>query len=515
MDIAISRSSFKKTLLEVSDNSWLKVFFLFLLMLLFTPPNLWSGNEETYLGMAWMQFTKPDFWEFSALRDSSLHRLAFEYIFGFFLDHFGFAITHVAGRLIVALLYAVSLSIFFSLLGFSIVESCIIVLAMYGLGQDILGEETLFMNPSGIEGKIPAYGLVFLSFSMTLRQRTKVSYILLGIATYLHFLVGGFWFLATVFYQYFSCKDFKKTLSDSIWYVIVCLPQFFLIIISYLQIIDLSRFRAIIEVNKSASWIYSHFRVPHHVSPFSSAQMLKHWLLNGIIFLFGLTAINTTLLLKVDPGFEKNFAKIITTLHFYLVFSLFISAFDRGGVLGKLYLFRPSSVILLLTLCFFLIVIKARIRRQLSLITMSFLIFLLSVILPTLPISIAAQNINNFEGIDLAWYPSTLDAIVKQSDSRSIFLIDPELDNSYLPFERYYKRPTLVAYKFVPTTKGELIRWYGLTMARQKLFDKGCPAKIMSGYPIKYLIARPDNTAIHSCGSIVLSDNKFAVVKID
>ncbi|MGK7941705.1 MAG: hypothetical protein AB4062_16460, partial [Crocosphaera sp.] len=165
------------------------------------PPNgPWNGNEENYLGLAWRRLSSEDIYQISALKDSANHRFVFEYLTGFSIKYIGFEWTRYIGRLIVALLYSISLATFFRNLKLSIIDSYIILLTFVYLGEGILGWEWFFQ---GYESKTLAYPFVFLSFSLSLKKRFNLSYLCLAIATYFHFLVGGFWFfITTVFLLY-------------------------------------------------------------------------------------------------------------------------------------------------------------------------------------------------------------------------------------------------------------------------------------------------------------------------
>jgi hypothetical protein len=105
--------------------------------------------------------------------------------------------------------------------------------------------------------------------------------------------------------------------------------------------------------------------------------------------------------------------------------------------------------------------------------------------------------------------------IIQRSQINDIFLIDPKLDMGNTNFERKYNRPTLVAYKFIPTTKQGILRWYKLLEQRENLFLNGCPSSIMENYPVKYLLADIDNSKIESCGKIIYQEGGQKIIKVD
>ncbi len=64
------------------------------------------------------------------------------------------------------------------------------------IGQDIVGGEWLF---GGYEAKVAAYVLVLAALRLVLLpERLAAATLLLAIATYMHVLVGGFWFMAAM-----------------------------------------------------------------------------------------------------------------------------------------------------------------------------------------------------------------------------------------------------------------------------------------------------------------------------
>ena len=263
-----------------NHNTLLNFVLILALIILIMPPSQWSGNEEQYLGYAWRRFSPENLVQISALRDTANHRFLFEYLTGFSINHIGFEWTHALGRIIVALLYSVSLVTFFRNLGLSTIASCTILLTFVWLGEDILGGEWLF---GGFEGKTLAYPFVFFSFSSSLKRRFGHSYLFLALATYFHFLVGGFWFLITFLGQLYWTRNLKLTLLDSLKYLIACAPLFLIIVNVQLQA------QETVNSTPSASYIYTYFRNPHHVAPFASAARFVSWYKNGVVFLFGVS----------------------------------------------------------------------------------------------------------------------------------------------------------------------------------------------------------------------------------
>ena len=501
---------------------------IFILIMLMMPPNKWYSNEEQYLGYVWRNFSSDNLVNISALKDTANHRFLYDTISGFAISHIGFEWTHALGRIIVALLYSLSLVYFFRSLGLSTIASCTIILTFVGLGEDILGGEWLF---KGFEPKNLAYPFVFFSFSTSLKSRFGHSYLFLTLATYFHFLVGGFWFLITWLGQLYWTRNFKQTVFDSCRYFILCAPLLGMIGIEQLQN------QATFSSDPPASWIYSYFRAPHHVAPFASASQFKLLWYKGVFLLFCLTIASITIYRYGNKN-EREFSKLILALNIYFIFSLLISYIDKNGVLGKFYLFRPSSIALLLTLCLYGLFLKNRISKNYQPISFIVLILISSLTIPTLqgheifyrrfesavlgkaPIYSPLFTFKDFlPGLrsSLPGYKhhySELEKIILASNKTDIFLIDPKIEMSYLSFERKYNRPTLVFYKFVPTTSSGIVRWYELLKMRDNLFNQGCPSDLTNNYHIRYLIAHKNNDNINVCGQEIYRDRRVKLIEL-
>ena len=491
------------------NKNWIVNFVLIFALIIFLmpPSEQWRSNEETYLGLAWRMFSPENLSKISALRDPVYNRFLFDYLTGFSINHIGFEWTHALGRIIVALLYSASLVTLFRSLNLSPIDSYTIILTFVYLHEDILGGESLF---KGFEPKTLAYPFVFFSFYTSLKKRFKFSYFLLIIATYFHLLVGVFWSFVTLIGQLYWTRNIKQTLLDSLKYLIACSPLFLMIVVQQLQA------QETVNSTPQATWIYSYFRNPHHVAPFASAKELASWS-RGILSLFGLTVASVVLYHNSRNKNEKEFSKLILALNLYLIFSLVISYFDENGVLGKFYLFRPSSVTLLLTLCLYVVYLKNRLSKNIN--QLSFVVLVLISVLAIPHLSSYKSIISSVKSAVPDETPSyvnnlKLEQIIKSSNNMDIFLIDPELERAYLSFERKYNRPTLIYYKFVPTTASEIVRWYKLLNMREELFYKGCPAKIMEEYPIRYLLTKNDRVSVDSCGKELFKNQEVKLIKL-
>jgi len=84
----------------------------------------------------------------------------------------------------------------------------------------------------------------------------------------------------------------------------------------------------------------------------------------------------------------------------------------------------------------------------------------------------------------------------------------------WLAFERLIDRPTLVNFKFVPTQKADIARWYRLVRWRKAVFEGDC-GKILQ-QPADYLVTLnvATLTRLAVCGDIVWTSGTYGVVRV-
>jgi hypothetical protein len=148
-------------------------------------------------------------------------------------------------------------------------------------------------------------------------------------------------------------------------------------------------------------------------------------------------------------------------------------------MLGKLYLFRPSSLILLLWLLLALAVAAMMLGSRTWILRRS----LLALIGPAFLYIHGGRLVH--EMVAHAALEHQKDAlfskVVRMVAPGDIVLIDPDIEMQLLDFERRTGRPTLVTWKFAPSNDRELIVWYRRVEFRRAVFARGCG----SGMPLR------------------------------
>jgi len=416
---------------------------------------------------------------------------------------FGFEVAQALGRSGVAVLYAVSITLIFRSLGIGTISGLLVIVVFYLLDQSILGGEWLF---GGIEPKTIAYPFVFLGFWAALQGRYMWAYVALAAATYFHFLVGGFWFLAVAAGQLWYGRDWRKTLTSVVVYSLLCAPLLLVVVGDHLNAVGEA------ATLPSADWIYSIYRVPHHVSPFSSLSRMSKWL-PGIALLGAISSTVVVIWLTGEKR-EKTLAILVFLLCLFFFVALVLSFLDReSGAFGKFYLFRPASVTLLAFLCLVAIYLNRRITSNAGEIRVLALALLATVVL-----SDVVDDVKFWRG---ARGPPTedqerlADVIATQVQRDDVVLIEPTIEWQWLHFERVYKRPMLVAWKFNPTTGKDIQRWYELKRMRDQIFKKGCD--VATNARVDYLLS--SSSTAHrlepQCGSLVFMGQEIALIAMN
>lgn len=479
-----------------------RVFALFLLpvLIFIIPPNgVLSTNEETYLGMAMLFPGGEPSGPNSALFGYMDHTFAFAFITKSLIGSIGYEATQIVGRLILAGVFALALANLFRALSLSVLEGLIALAVFYGFDQHILGGEWLF---NGYEPKSLAYPAVLFGVAFTLQSRLVPATLSFAVATYFHFLVGGFWFAFSLIYALVDHRSFKDLATAVGMYVVVCIPILAVVVMSYLG--DFVSAAGDSEI--SSRRIYKYVSQPHHTAPFSSAWELRKWA-PGLASLFGIFGICAALATN-RKGVEKKLATLNLIAISWLILAVVISLVDRPGYFAGFLMFRPSSVALLLFLCQLLLYLKNRFGHDLYPSRLGALILVSLVIAPTVVESALGPvyRVANDEADR-----SKLAAFVEDTaEINDVFLVDHRLMPVFLDFERKTGRPTLFMDVFIPPNSAQIITWYSRKQLRDRVFAGDCT--VTPGYRVDFLIV--DAARDLDCGRRVLTTDGFYVLRL-
>jgi hypothetical protein len=430
------------------------------------------------------------------------------------IDAYGFDLARIILALILILFLAADYAILALTSGLTILESSV-ALSVYILsGQALFGGEWIF---GGVETKVFAYALVLSALTAGIRGWYWTALLLMALATWFHFLVGGFWAIALLFFFYLSGVPLRNIVRYLMAWVLPTTPLFLFIVY------ERQHHPADINgLNVSLDWVYSVFRNPHHIVPFfSKHNFIHHWLSGFLITVIAICLF--FFFSKKENGKTRLFLLWACFLNAYLVLAFGLALLDhKTYMLGALYIFRPESLILLISiLCGILLLRRAKgvIVHRLIVAGGAAILCLVSV-KTILECNVFFKSPHARLVDQLSQADQLIIAKIRETTlPDSVILIEPLGHGTYsdgdLPrvaMERLLERPTLVNWKFIPTLPDEQARWYKLWMLRKNIFAGNC--HLIKEIPINYLLIETPASPVLSCGKVVWRENGFTLLAV-
>ena len=467
-------------------------------------PGAWTGNEEDYFQLGYRTFAPEKFSQFHAVFDASRARFVPLYLLGSAVRLLGYDGAHAVTRILMAILYAAGLAYFLSALRLSVWDALLIIVAFMLAGEFLIGGEWLFQ---GVEPKTVAYGLVLFAFGFALRRRWIAATVAGAAATYMHFLVGGFWTLMILVQQWLETKQPRELLRCLAAYGILTLPLVWLIAQDQLA-------GGAVPAIRLADKIYA-TRAPWHVAPFASRREFWEWT-PGIVNIFALLLVLGAVESR-QRATAPSVALVLRTALFglaYLLAALAAAFLDRHTqLLGKLFLFRPSSLTLLLALTTIVALVSEGLPEGVAALK-SLVVFALVVSFSWRACKMQVDRSRLRSAIPERG--ELVAAVVSHTAPGDVILIEPfrEFDADYLSLHRQIPRPTLVSWKFVPTNPVDILRWQSYIEMRSDVFAKGCVAPM--SMPVRWLVTlRPESVArLANCGPAVWRRGNVALIPV-
>ncbi len=374
---------------------------------------------------------------------------------------------------------------------------------------------------SSVEAKVFAYAAILVSIGLAWRGKSLPAVIVAALATYFHFLVGGFWAAAVILLIGLKTESPVRAGRLLLIYTILILPIFVILLYQWF----LAPMPDVSDLDLTVNQIYSVFRVPHHVAPFSSLSRLKAWL-PGMSWM---VAIASLLALLARQCSERGLlARWLLVLYVYLILAFALAFLDRHTYfLGPLYLFRPNSLILLLTLMLGMLWLRQSLdgiaARALTVVTLAATLgFAVPratsledkvLFAPRLPLERILEP-KDRELVDWLRANTHPNATVVIEPTRKTKWQLPWLGLPWLALERLINRPTLISFKFTPTQKAGIARWYRLIRWREAVFGGDC--RRLAEQPADYLVTVKSRTLkrIAGCGDVVWTNGNYGVVQV-
>lgn len=470
-------------------------------------PLAWTGNELNYFALAKHHLDPGPFTELYAVNSHQLSKIATDWLMGLADRDLGLNEAWFYSRFVLMIGLSIAYVKMTQALRIELAAACFALIFFTVIGhQTYFAAEWIF---GGTEGKVFAYILVMLAIGLVIHGRLLPAVVLLAIATYFHFLVGGFWAGALFVYLYLNAHSRQQLVLGIFAYAVLVLPMVGLLIYEnkLLPPPDLT------GLNFTIDQIYSDIRNPHHVAPFKDD--IFHWTGGFIVFLVFSALVY--LVRRRKLFWNQTLVTWIGLLHCYLVAALVIAWLDRHTqLLGKFYLFRPAALIYLLCL---LVLFDALSKHWLSVsekrikvVSIIFIVLAVGALGIKLPrmMQSSPDSLMNSMGDD----EKQLIHWIKTNISEGTVILIPESSGKPLNsmnFEQLIDRPTLVSWKFVPTTRYEIALWYKRLLIKREIFDGKCDA--LKQLSVSHVLAvnqtQTDNLSkcgerLYSLGSYVL-----------
>lgn len=474
------------------------LFLLFPLMFIWLRALYWGlagndgGNQAMYYLEAVKLWQPSAFSSFSAVIAESYVNILTDSILYWGSQILGTELFYFAGRILIhaAMLWAlwrVSKAVGMHPLTLPAALGCFVV-----LGQNFIASSWIF---SSLEAKVFAYLALFWSLERLLHRQWRIAIILCVVATYAHFQVGLYWtaFLGLALLWQREIP-FWQLVKYGMMYTLACVPL--LILIAWEQLAA-----APAPPGINTDWIYSIWRHPHHTAPFVSQEMWAQFK-PGIILL-GLTGIYLLWhVAQQRAGQAHLLLRLSCIVWLWTVIMLVLSYFTQeSGVLGKFYVFRPNSLLLLLVLLLIMQDILPRLPEKLT--------YLGALLCGIVLAGICMQSnvVWTQKNIEYTANAHELLGYINQSSLKGevIALGSGVPHNVNRILEPHV--PTYVKQKFVPTKPAEIAEWYQRYQAREALLAGDCEAApIVKGIvlPANHKMPACFTTQKHQAGDFVL-----------
>lgn len=443
-----------------------------------------SGGEEQYLEFA-KQFIDPSWVKNSfTLTEFPGTRILFQTIAGSALYFLSFEWVAFLGRLVNFLFISIPLALIFKKLNFKWFTTLIVVQLFVMSHQNFFGGEWMFGN---FEPKTVAYIFLFFGLFYVLENQLKIASIYLFIATYFHFLVGGWFFLCLLIYFF--------TKNEKGWFRPFVLP--FVIGMAPLVIYLLFGYFLTPPVKSpyNLNWVYCYYRLPHHLGLFKSTEYFIHTHLNGVIISAVILCLSV-FLRKIIPQNLKTLNTMITII-LALNLAFVILAWLDANYLNyaastflKYYPFRMNSLAMFLSILIATQIVMARLGSYPWGEKIKFGIVTIVIVLGVI------QGINNIKrqvNYSLNENFKQMCAYIKENTKPTddfILINMNTVDKNYDAFIMLSERDNFTVFKFVPAEKHKLNEWYKRLTALYKVNHNNKKLdKVSAKYNIDYALS--------------------------
>src|SRR5262245_7889348 len=206
---------------------WTALAVAVVLTLQIEPLRGWGGNEIHYFDLGLRAVRPEQFGANHAAFDHSVVRFASFAILGGTVVFFGYDLALIILRFAAIVAYAIAFTYLARGLKLSRAETLVALMLFILLGQNYFAVEWMF---AGVEGKVFAYAAIFASIGLAWRDKDFAAVGVAALATYLHFLVGGFWAIAVIGLIGLKSGNVLRTAKALFAYAVLCLPIFTILV---------------------------------------------------------------------------------------------------------------------------------------------------------------------------------------------------------------------------------------------------------------------------------------------
>ena len=439
------------------------------------------GNEEQYLTLA-KQYMAPNWIPNSInLTEPAGARFLYQWVIGFLLQFVSVEVMAQLGKFLALAVIAASMVKLYRLFGFTNFDILLQLPVLYMGHQAFFAGEYILLT---FESKTFAYILVFYSLYFAFQDQTKKSLVFAALATYCHVLVGGWFAVYLLIFQFWNSNwSLSRFLKGGLLYAAMVAP-----VVGYLVYEIL--FKAAAQSGSvSIGWIYSYYRAPHHLAPLKSSLYFFENHFSGVLLSF-LTLTACFFLfnkLKTDVGQKINKFVIVATVG--VLFFLILSPLDQSGSFLKFYLFRINGITAFLVCVMVVMFLKEfmldKVKKEYPVVVLllaMYFVFTKMVYQVVDSRKVFTKSAKEFNLIS--------NYIRLKTPKQSKFLYLDRKFDGYLSFNRKTERDRFVVRKFIPSGTSKVYDWYERILEKRKFVRnrKYLPV-LRSKYQIDYILS--------------------------
>jgi hypothetical protein len=327
-----------------------KRFLIFVLLFLNTLSLVLGENEEEYFAFAKAFMDHAWIPEAKSVIDIPGTRILFDTAIGFALRYATFEQVALAGRCLIALLFAFPLARIFAKLRFTNLDSIFLLQLICVLShQSFFGKEWIFRS---FETKTISYVFVFYSLYYLLDTRYLRSVLFAGFAVYFHILVGGWYALLLFVFLLVSGTPLKSVLRYALVFSALTAPFGLYLADTYL--VNNPGIIGGVQISQ----VYVYFRNPHHLDIIIQIGRWGSSTQIGVILSLLAGCLCVRLYYSNRDEVVRKLALFNIVIFGQQLISLLIALKDTAGGFLKFYPYRTSSLSLFLVSLLLMVLAK-------------------------------------------------------------------------------------------------------------------------------------------------------------